>query len=290
MHFFSAFAALIFLVAPVLAGNNFHGLAASNSQGGIATYTCRTQEDWDSLARSTKDNGFGSLFISGLDCDALHSASRAAIKTGLTVLPAIFIHGTVANSESDINNGVQMFVSAVSEFGAGLYEGFLVGNEANDNTPNIVNKVDSVRGALRSAGINTPVSTTHTWVRVRDEPALCGDFVFANAHAFYDGGRTAAEAGDFVYGTVIPALKEKCPGKPIYITESGWPSQGGSNGIAVASPQAESNALSGLICAASKDRDVKLYAFEADNQAWKSTDVDKNFGILGKVGDAFNTC
>lgn len=38
--------------------------------------------------------------------------------------------------------------------------------------------------------------------------------------AFYDGGRTAAQAGDFVYNTVIPALQAQCPGKSIYVTES----------------------------------------------------------------------
>lgn len=37
--------------------------------------------------------------------------------------------------------------------------------------------------------------------------------------AFYDGGRTSAQAGDFVFKTVVPALKSACPGKKVYITE-----------------------------------------------------------------------
>lgn len=37
--------------------------------------------------------------------------------------------------------------------------------------------------------------------------------------AFYDGGRTSGQAGDFVFKTVVPALKAACPGKKVYITE-----------------------------------------------------------------------
>ena len=37
--------------------------------------------------------------------------------------------------------------------------------------------------------------------------------------AFYDGQVTAGNAGDFVFNTVVPALKAACPGKKIMITE-----------------------------------------------------------------------
>lgn len=37
-------------------------------------------------------------------------------------------------------------------------------------------------GYLGSVGVTTPVSTVHTWVNIRANPALCGaDFVGANA-------------------------------------------------------------------------------------------------------------
>lgn len=43
-------------------------------------------------------------------------------------------------------------------------------------------KVYDVRGYLGSVGVTTPVSTVHTWVDIRANPALCGaDFVGANA-------------------------------------------------------------------------------------------------------------
>ncbi|KAF9532710.1 glycoside hydrolase superfamily [Crepidotus variabilis] len=154
-------------------------------------------------------------------------------------------------------------------------------------------KVYDVRGYLGSVGVTTPVSTVHTWVNIRANPALCGaDFVGANAHAFYDGGRTSGQAGDFVFKTVVPALKAACPGKKVYITESGWPSRGGNNGVAVPSVADEQNALLNLNCANRDDTSVSVYAFEYDDQLWKGNDNERSFGIFGKInlGTAFAPC
>ncbi|TFK60665.1 glycoside hydrolase, partial [Pluteus cervinus] len=133
----------------------------------------------------------------------------------------------------------------------------------------------------------------HTWVRVRDDPALCGaDFVGANAHAYYDGGRTSGQAGDFVFQTVVPSLRSACPGKPIIITETGWPSRGNNNGAAVASQGDQRNALSSLNCAA-RDSSVSVYSFEYDDQLWKSSDAERSFGFFGgkvDVAGAFSVC
>jgi len=129
---------------------------------------------------------------------------------------------------------------------------------------------------------------------VRDNPELCGaDFAGANAHAFYDGGVTSGQAGDFVFQTVDPALKAACPGKKIYITESGWPSRGPNFGNAVASVADETNALLSLNCACRDDTSTPVFAFEYDDQLWKDNDNERSFGIFGKIqlsGDAFSPC
>ena len=129
--------------------------------------------------------------------------------------------------------------------------------------------------------------------------------------AFYDGNVNARGAGDFLMKTVVPLLKSKCPGKKIIITEcvhiplpryhiltdgvnrTGWPSRGGSNRNAVASPNDEREALLNLNCAARDDRGVSIYAFEADDQLWKGNDNERSFGIFTKInfkGDINNIC
>ncbi|KAJ2921400.1 hypothetical protein H1R20_g15695, partial [Candolleomyces eurysporus] len=285
---------LLLLLGIVEAANRFHGMAASNSAPNGA-YRCRTQAEWNSLASNARANGFQSIRIVGLDCNALDLASSAAAANGLTVMAGIWFSGTVAANLVQINNEVQVFRAAHGKWGAGRYKALTIGNEAADSAANVAAKVDDVRGYLRSIGINTPVATVHHWVAIRDNPGnLCrGDFVGANAHAFFDGNVAANAAGDFVFGTVVPALRSACPGKSIIITESGWPSRGATNGRAVPSVANERAALINLNCAASRDTSVQVYAFEADDQTWKGNDVERSFGIFGKItlnGDVFNNC
>ncbi|KAG5644644.1 hypothetical protein DXG03_008026 [Asterophora parasitica] len=300
-------------VLPTFAANNFYGIATANSIGGTGSYTCRSQAQWNTLAKDAKNSGFKSIRVTGFDCDALARASSAAAANGLKVLAGIYVSGSIAGAINQINNEVQLFRSAYGVYGAGRYEGLTIGNEVNDSAGNIMNKVYDVRGTyntrchrciadpqlmrtgyLKSVGVTTPVSTVHTWVAIRDNPALCGaDFVGANAHAFYDGNRNSGQAGDFVLKTVIPALKAKCPGKKIYITETGWPSRGNRFGSsAVASINDERTALQRLNCAARDDRSVSLYAFEYDDQNWKGNDNERSFGIFPKfdLNDVFSSC
>ncbi|KAF5327715.1 hypothetical protein D9619_004676 [Psilocybe cf. subviscida] len=276
-----------------VATNHFAGVAVSNSINS-GSYTCRTQAQWNTVANDAKSQGFGAIRIIGFDCNALDMASSAAAAAGIKVMAGIYVQGTIAQGLTGINNDVQTFRAAYAKYGGGRFVGLTVGNEVNDSPVNIMAKVYDVRGYLGSVGVSTPVSTVHTWVEIRDNPALCGaDFVGANAHAFYDGGRTSGQAGDFVFKTVVPALKAACPGKKVYITESGWPSRGGSNGVAVASVSDEHNAILNLNCACRDDTSVSVFAFEYDDQAWKSNDNERSFGIFGKIGlngDAFAPC
>ncbi|KAG6902243.1 hypothetical protein C0995_002615 [Termitomyces sp. Mi166 len=201
---------------------------------------------WNELAHVVKTSGFKSLRILGFDCDALDKASTAAAHAGLTVLAGIYIPV------------VDLSVAIISE-------------------------VHRAKNFLTSMGVFTPVSTAHSWVQYISNPILCGgDFVAANAHAFYDGHVAAQNAGDFVGTTVIPALKAACPGKKITITESGWPSRGPADGTSSASPSAERTALANLNCASRNDPHVSVYAFEYDDQMWKSKENERSFGIFGK--------
>ncbi|TEB25691.1 glycoside hydrolase [Coprinellus micaceus] len=277
------------------AGNYFHGVTAANSAPNSDAYRCRSQEEWNNLANTAKSNGFSSIRILGFDCNALDFASSAAAGAGISVLAGIYFSGSVADSMTQINNEVGMFVEALGKYGADRYNGLTIGNEATGDPGQIAAKVADVRGYLRSIGVGTPVSTVHTWVAVRDNPqAFCiGDFVGANAHAFFDQNVVSNGAGGFVYDIVIPSLRTACPGKPIMITESGWPSRGAAMGRAQASPDDQYEAMKSLNCAAKGDSSIAVYAFEADDQVWKGNDNERSFGLFGKVrfeGDINNAC
>ncbi|KAF9566988.1 glycoside hydrolase [Agrocybe pediades] len=273
------------VISQVLATNNFYGIVAANSIGESANYKCRTQKDWNDLATTAINHGFRSIRVVGFDCDALTLASNAAKASGLTIMAGIYVHGTMADSKKQIDDEVEMFIKAYKKYGDAQYVGLTIGNEVEDTTNNIMQKVYSVRGYLRTMGVWTPVSTVHTWVRIVNDPELCGaDFVGANTHAFYDGNFVSKQTGDFVFKTAVPLLQKKCPGRKLYITESGWPSKGDKFGKqANASLADERLALLNLNCACRDDRTVTVYAFEADNQLWKHNDNERSFGIFGKL-------
>ncbi|KIJ31874.1 glycoside hydrolase family 17 protein [Sphaerobolus stellatus SS14] len=278
-----------------LGANNFAGIVASNSVGGSSSYKCRTQAQWNQLAKDSKAAGFKTIRIEGFECNALEMVSTAAAANNLQVLAGIYASkGTIDASLPQINNDVQTFRAAYKKFGAKRYVGLTIGNEVNDSVGKIMAKVYDVRGYLRSVGVTTPVSTAHIWVNIRDSPALCGaDFVAANAHAFFDGNVKSAQAGDFIFNTVVPSLKKACPGKRIMISESGWPSRGNPNRAAKTSLNDEKAALASLNCASKRDKNVMVFAFEYDDQTWKSNDNERSFGIFGKninLNDIFKPC
>ncbi|KAF9511368.1 glycoside hydrolase family 17 protein [Hydnum rufescens UP504] len=274
----------------ILASNHFTGINTSNSIGGTSSYTCRTQQQWNTVANDAKNNGFSVIRIIGFDCNALDLASSAAQAAGIKVLAGIYVAGTIANGIVGINNDVQTFVAAYRKYGGGLYTGLTIGNEVADSASNIMAKVYDVRGYLGSIGVSTPVSTVHTWVFIRANPSMCGaDFVGANAHAFYDPPSTSATAGSFITSTVIPSLQNACPGKRLVITESGWPSRGSPVGAGQPSVNDETIALRNLNCAA---RGVSIFAFEYDDQLWKSGAIEQSFGIFNKINlpNVFSQC
>ncbi|XP_006457881.1 hypothetical protein AGABI2DRAFT_190276 [Agaricus bisporus var. bisporus H97] len=281
---------LVFL-SVTFAANNFVGLTASNAIGGRSPYTCRTQAQWNDLANTARNSGFKTIRILGFDCGALNMASSAAAAANLQVLAGIFFDGSVAGANGQIDNEVRSFQSAVQQFGASRYVGLTIGNENSDDPNNIINKVNQVRNTLRSAGINTPVSTVHSWFNIINARVLCnGDFVGANAHAFFDPNTAAGNSGNFLTQTVIPALRNACGNKKIMITETGWPSRGGSNGAGVASLDNERAALAALNCASGSIPDVSVFAFEYDDQTWKGNDNERSFGIFPKFNNGVPSC
>jgi len=279
----------------VFAVNHFSGITVSNSKGGASTYTCRTQTEWNDLAKSVKADGFGSLRILGFDCEALERASAAAAAVGIKVLAGIYIPGTISSGVPAINEELKSFRDAYAKYGSGRYSGLTIGNEVNDAPFSIIAEVYRARDYLRRAGVSTLVSTAHTWVNIKNNPTLCGsDFVAANAHAFFDGHIAPEGAGNFVTKVVVPALRAACPGKNIIITETGWPSRGPPSGTSSASTSAERLALINLNCAARDlSSQVQFYAFEYDDQIWKGNANERSFGIFGKPAvknDVFTVC
>jgi len=66
-----------------------------------------------------------------------------------------------------------------------------------------------------------------------------------------------------------------------------------NNGVAVASVADERTTISKLNCASRDNPSIPIFAFEYDDQLWKSNDNERSFGIFGKIplnGGALDAC
>ena len=91
------------------------------------------------------------------------------------------------------------------------------------------------------------------------------------------------DAGEYVFSE-LKGLQEAYPGKPIIISEVGWPSHGRDRGDAVASVANEAIFLRNFLKRVSEERYI-YYIMEAFDQPWK-TDIEGAVGAYWGVYDA----
>jgi exo-beta-1,3-glucanase (GH17 family)/cellulose synthase/poly-beta-1,6-N-acetylglucosamine synthase-like glycosyltransferase len=154
----------------------------------------------------------------------------------------------------------------------------IVGNEAilrNDRTPDaMIRYLDSLQSE-----ISAPISTAEPWHIWLKYPELAKHVDYLAVHFLpYWENQPVDNAIDFIvakYGE----LQQAFPGKPIVITEVGWPSRGRTRGPAVASLANQAKFLRRFLDLAEREN-YTYYIMEAFDQVWKKS-------IEGEVGSAW---
>ena len=212
--------------------------------------------------------GFDVVRLYGVDCNQI--ANVVAAKTGMKLFIGIF-------DINSIQSEVQTIASAINNDWS-LVQTVSVGNElvnsGGASVGAVVSAIGTARTLLKAAGYTGPVVTVDTMVAMQSNPELCiaSDFCAINCHAFFDSNTQASGAGAFVQGW-MEKVSQAANGKLTIVTESGWPSQGNSNGAAVPSPQNQQTALSSI--QSTIPSNVILYS--AFNTLWK-TNSASTFG------------
>lgn len=224
-----------------------------------------------------KLSGFSVIRLYGVDCGQVE-AVFAAKASGQKIFAGIF---DVANIES----GISTIAAAVKAHGSWAdIHTVSIGNELVNNgqatTGQISSYVSAGRSALTAAGYSGPVVSVDTFIAVINNPSLCqiSDYVAVNAHAFFDGGVGASGAGAWVEQQ-IQRVSSACGGKTVLITETGWPSQGETNGQAVPSESNQQTAISSIKSSCGDD----AILFTAFNDLWKAPgpfSAEQYWGIL----------
>ena len=184
-----------------------------------------------------------------------------------------------------LDSDMASFISQVDgQSGWDMIDTFSVCNECvNDGTVSvndIVAAISSVRALLAKTAFSGSVVTVDTFDQLESSvnTALCesSDYCAANCHAYFDSQVSCQGAGSYVREQ-YNAIAKMYPGKAVVITESGWPSEGPSNGAAIASIQCQQEAIASLKAEFSSN----LFLFTAFDDLWKKTLTEQSFGIFG---------
>jgi glucan endo-1,3-beta-D-glucosidase len=183
------------------------------------------------------------------------AAFQAAIDTNTTMLLGIWCSGTTT-----IANELAALKSAISSYGsdfASLVVGISVGSEDlyRDSVTGMKNKAgvgngpDAIIGFIkdtRNAIANTPLSsvpvghvdTYDVWGNSSVKAVVDAiDFLGTDAYPYFESskGNNSIEHAKTMFDNDFSAAKAASGGKPVWITETGWPTSGPNWGDAVPS-------------------------------------------------------
>lgn len=238
---------------------------------------CKTADEVKSdLAKLA---GYEIIRLYGVDCSQIENV-KAALAPGQKLFLGIF---DVAN----LQNGLQSLISAIGKDWQ-LVHTISIGNELVNNGQATVDQISSyvstAKPILSAAGYTGPVVSVDTFIAVINNPGLChiSDYIAVNAHPYFDGNIASDGAGQWVVEQ-IQRVWTACGGtKDVFVTESGWPHQGQSNGKANASPSDQSAAISGIKSHTGND----CILFTAFDDFWKDPGmygIEQYFGISANL-------
>ncbi|TCK67504.1 exo-beta-1,3-glucanase (GH17 family) [Winogradskyella wandonensis] len=190
----------------------------------------------------------------------------AAKKHGLKTLVGAWLSDDKDDNEKEIEGLIALAK-------AGHVDVAAVGNEVlyrNDlSLEELIGYIKRVKEAL--SGLDIPVGYVDAYYEFSRHPELVEntDVILANLYPYWEGCPIDYALGHMqaMYGQVVDAAQ----GKPIIITETGWPSQGGSLKGAFAG---EESAMKYFIDAMrwTKENDIPIFYFSSFDESWKTGD------------------
>ncbi|KAL8801862.1 MAG: hypothetical protein Q9200_006788 [Gallowayella weberi] len=199
---------------------------------------CKPSSDIAADVASIAAKGFSSLRLYSTDCNGLSAVATAAQSHSLNLILGVYISNSGISAGRPQIHEIVNWANSNDAHWKGV-EMIVVGNEAVFNNfataQELANFVSEAKAAFSTAGYTGPVTTTETLETLTKHAAtLCpvSDIAAANIHPFFNGKISASQAGEFV-ASQLTLLESVCPGKEAYNLETGWPSKGSANGVAV---------------------------------------------------------
>ena len=206
---------------------------------------------------------------------------KVAKELGMKTISAAWINKDKAANDKEIKN-------LIENINNGYVDIAVVGNETlyrGDVTEQeLITYIEKVKSAIT---VDVPVTTAEVYYELLLRPELMKvcDVILANAYPFWEGypitlaGLQLKKAYD--------ELKSAAPGKKVIISETGWPTAGGSIDDAEAS---KLNALRYFVDVQlwAKKNNIEVFHFSSFDEAWKVTEEGElgvNWGIWDSKGN-----
>lgn len=270
--------------------SNGYGVSWTPFAGEENSVTCKPQDQADEEFAKMARMQFTSVRVYGVACKQVEIAMRAASENGMKVMLGVFDLANVAGETQDIIRQVQD-----TGLGWGMVETISIGNEdvnkGSASADAVIQAVGTARGILRGAGYQGPVVHVETHGAILANPQLCseaaGDYIAANIHPFFNPLIVSYFAGKYVKSQV-EALREcsaqqsrKRSEHRVVVTETGWPTSGWPNGLAIPSRGQQFAAIKSI----KRELAGDVYLFSAFNNRWQRDSAgtfgaEKHWGLL----------
>ena len=188
---------------------------------------------------------------------------QAAKAAGLRLSLGIWLNRDAAQNQREIEAGLR-------DARAGLAQHLIVGNETllrRELTPEqLIQTLRRVRAASP-----VPVTTAEPWHVWLANPELAREVDFLTVHLLPYWEGVPAEEGVAQAMQGLRWVQERHPGKPIWIGEVGFPSEGAPVGRARPSPAAQALFVREFVALAAREK-LNYFLIEAYDQAWKTNE------------------
>jgi glucan endo-1,3-beta-D-glucosidase len=260
MHLLNALTAAVFIAQATAQQKAYQGF---NSGATLADSTAKKQSDFEAefktaQALSNSPGSFNSVRLytnvqSGTK-DSPIEAFPAAITTNTSMLLGIWCSGT-----NTITSELTALKAAITQYGqpfADLVVGISVGSEdlyrvsksgianaagAGAGPTEMVAFIKQVRSAIENTSLNKKpvghVDSWSAWANSTNKPVIDAvDFVGMDLYPYFEKDRNNTFANaDSIFNDLYNQTQTAAGNKPVWITETGWPSSGPDFGSAVAS-------------------------------------------------------
>jgi glucan endo-1,3-beta-D-glucosidase len=292
-----AIAASVSFVSAVYQGFNYGSVFTDNSPIGESDY----QKDFSTAQNLVGTSGFTSArlytMIQGGTTNTPTEAIPAAISTKTTLLLGLW----ASAGQSIMNNEVAALTAAISQYGTSftdLIAGIVVGSEdlyrispigiqkkagIGAEPADIINYISQVRSAIANTAASSAlvghVDTYTVWLNGSNSAVINAcDFIGMDSYPYFeDTVANSIDAGYDVFFQTLNSTEGVSKGKPVWVTETGWPVSGPTDNLAVASIQNAQTYWEKVGCALFGKTNTWWYTLQDADP----TTPTPSFGIVG---------